>query len=86
MKTYLNWSIKEIEWKFWNFLKVSLKLEDLIKNKNDKWYINFVISKRKDIWKYGETHSAYIDDWKPTESLTNKLINRDSINIDSVPF
>jgi hypothetical protein len=86
MKTYLNWSIKEIEWKFWTFLKVSLKLEDLIKNKNDKWYINFVISKRKDIWKYWETHSAYIDDWKPTESLVNKLSNRDTIDLQDIPF
>jgi hypothetical protein len=86
MKTYLNWYIKEIDWKYWTFLKASLKLEDLIQNKNEKWYINFVISKRKEIWKYWETHSAYIDDWKPQESLTDKLIERNNVNIQDLPF
>jgi len=52
------------------FLKLSLSPIDLERINayaatNSGW-CNIDISKRKEIGKYGETHSGYINTWKPT--------------------
>jgi len=34
-------------------------------NKNEKGWVNVVVSKRREVGQYGETHSCSIDTWKP---------------------
>lgn len=63
-------SAKEV--KFSNggsMLKLSFKAEDVMafirQHTNAKGYINLNISPRRDVGKYGETHSVYLDTYQP---------------------
>ena len=50
-------------------LKCSIKITDfgqwLSENTNDKGYVNIEIKERKEAGKYGDTHYAVLDEWKP---------------------
>lgn len=71
-KTYIN-SITAKEVKFQStgnsVLKLSFKVEALIEflnqHKNEKGYVNVGVSRRKEVGKYGETHTVWLDTWKP---------------------
>ena len=62
-------------------LNASANAEKLIEwisdNKNERGYINLKISPRKTPGKYGDTHFAYLDTWKPQEKEAGD---------DSMPF
>lgn len=45
-------------------------LETLMSNLNEKGWVNLDQVKRKEVGKYGETHSMTIDTWKPSEKST----------------
>ena len=47
-----------------NFDKFVVELKQHL---NDKGYFNLEIEERKEIGKYGETHSVTVDEWKPNE-------------------
>lgn len=53
-------------------LKVSINLKTFFESiepiQNDKGYANIVIAKRKEPGKYGDTHFAYENEWKPNKS------------------
>lgn len=75
--------------KYWEILKVSFwpkDLEVLIENKNEKWWVNLNISERKEVWKYGETHSVTIDDWKPEEKQEYASTPKRNVDIPDIPF
>ncbi len=55
-------------------------LEALKDNKNEKGWINLTISPRKSVWKYWETHSCVVNDWKPENKQEPK------ITIEDIPF
>jgi len=65
MANFIWWSVKEINWKYWKFLSVSVKVTDL--KENSKWYASFTISPRKEVWKYWETHNMMQNDYDPRE-------------------
>lgn len=50
-------------------LKVGFHVDTLVefvkKHANEKGFVNFVISRRKEVGKYGETHSLAVDTWTP---------------------
>lgn len=50
-------------------IKLSGKVENIIdelnKHVNSKGYINLEITERKEVGKYGETHSVKVDTWEP---------------------
>jgi hypothetical protein len=52
-------------------LKLSGKAEDVIAqikaNTNSRGYFNWNIDKRREVGKYGETHSVSVDTWEPTQ-------------------
>lgn len=83
---------KEITTQFGKMLKISFSekdLQTLADNKNEKGYVNLVVSERKTAGKFGETHSLIIDTWKPDGSKQEKPKNRiqeEQIDIDSIPF
>jgi len=58
-------SAKEIEWQYGKFLNVSFNAEELFKHVNEKGYLNLVISKRKEVGPYWDTHSVTINSWTP---------------------
>ena len=45
--------------------KVDRIIEELNKHKNDKGYINLELTERREVGKYGETHSVKVDTWEP---------------------
>lgn len=53
-------------------LRVSFNLRTFIEQaeqlQNDKGYLNIDINKRKEAGKYGETHYATLNEWKPNEN------------------
>lgn len=71
-KTYLPKSnIKTRDTSFGPVLKLSCNGEALIafvkEHTNERGYINFEIVERKEVGEYGESHSIYLDDWKPSD-------------------
>lgn len=52
-----------------SILKLSFKADAFIafinQRKNAKGYVNLGISKRKEVGKYGETHTVWLDTWEP---------------------
>jgi hypothetical protein len=36
-------------------------------NTNEKGYVNLLVTKRREVGKYGDTHSVALDTWKPGE-------------------
>lgn len=63
MKNYITSNIKEINWQYWSFFNVRINVDELQKIKNSKWFANLVISKKKEVWKYWETHYCYQNDY-----------------------
>jgi hypothetical protein len=54
-----------------SILKLSFKVQDLIpflqEHVNEKGYINFGISERREVGQYGDTHCVWLDTWKPKQ-------------------
>lgn len=94
-KTYIEWtSCKAINWQFWEFFNVSINLEKLQQYANEKGYVNMVMSKRKEVWQYWDTHYFTLNEWNPENSNqnTNQNTNKDNnnsnedISIEDIPF
>lgn len=68
-KIYAPLQIKEISTKYGVMLKVSFRADKLIEfaeaNKNEKGYVNLDVCKKREVGKYGETHSAVLNVWPP---------------------
>lgn len=63
-------------------INISFKLSDLQKIVNEKGYVNITITEMKQSDKYGNTLTAYENDYKPQPKTTNA--NEDIDN--SLPF
>lgn len=105
-KTYAPVQVKSRDTQYGQQLRFSFKAADLIAfiedNTNDKGYINLNIIPRKEVGKYGETHSVTLDTWQPdpNRQRTTQSGNRpasqpakqsapapvDDDGTDSVPF
>ena len=78
-KTYIDWTTcKAINWQFGEFFNMSFNYEKLQQYVNDKGYINMTMSKRREVWQYGDTHYFTLNDWKPEEE--NNTSNNQSQN------
>lgn len=57
----------------YNTIRFSGKTDEFIEQlksiTNEKGYFNLDINKRRDVGKYGETHSMTVNDWKPNDNL-----------------
>ncbi len=51
-------------------LRLSFKVDELVnfvrEHVNEKGYVNFEVSKRREPSGYGDTHSVKLDTWQPT--------------------
>lgn len=76
-----------------SLLKLSFKAKDLVdfihQNTNDRGYFNICVSPRRETGQFGDTHSVWLDTWKPDPSkrsappaAQSQPIN----NSDDVPF
>jgi hypothetical protein len=68
-KTYLKCSAKERKTPYGDALRVSVKVEELIRFANEhgnaRGYLNLDISRRREVGQYGDTHSVVLDRWEP---------------------
>lgn len=62
-------------------LKLNFKVQDLIaflgQHKNEKGYITFGVSPRREVSQYGDTHCVWLDTWKPTQGGQQPLKQSD---------
>ena len=70
-KIYLPSSIKEIKTKYGTMMVANLKIDDLQANSKNGW-ISMVISERREPSEKGATHYAYVNDYKPKETVKTK--------------
>ena len=83
------WSGKTITTQYWEMTWISFNrtdLEKMIANLNEKDWVNLNMSPRKEVGKYGETHSITI--YKPeakTESREKKY-GGNEMTIEDCPF
>jgi hypothetical protein len=72
VKTYINAiSAKQVTFDSGkSILKLNIHVgrfvEQLAQYANEKGYVNLGVSERKEKGKFGETHSVWLDTWKPT--------------------
>lgn len=95
-KTYIDWaSCKAINWQYWEFYNISFNIEKLSQYANEKWYVNMVMSKRKEVWQYWDTHYFTLNEWNPennnsdnsnTTNNSNQNNSSDDISIEDIPF
>ncbi len=78
MANYVNWSFKTVKWQYWEFFNMSFKLTDIQELVNDKWYVNLTISPRKEVWKFWDTHSITLNEYKPKQ--------KEEIDMSQIPF
>lgn len=70
---------KVINWRYGEFIKLSIWPKDqqvIEKHRTEKGWVNIICSPRKEVWKYGETHSLTIDTYTGT-----KWINPDADSV-----
>ena len=50
-------------------------IEQIKQHTNSKGYFNFEILQRKEIGKFGDTHSLVVDTWEPTQQSQSAPVN-----------
>lgn len=91
-KTYVNWiSCKAKSGQFWEFFNISLNPETLKQYANEKGYVNVVMSKRREVGQYGETHYFTLNEWTPQNAewwnqTSGNNAAEQEVNIEDIPF
>lgn len=74
-------------------IKLSAKADKLIAfieaNFNESGYINLVLASRREKGQYGDTHTVYLDTWKPKQrdgATTNTPETTDTKPKEDLPF
>ena len=72
------------------FFSVSFSKKDyetMAEHLNEKGYVNLVMNERKEVGKYGDTHSLSIDTFVPKSSVVSELRKKsDTIDVSDIPF
>lgn len=94
-KTYIEWaSCKAINGQFGEFFNISFNIEKLQQYANEKGYVNITMSKRREVWQYGDTHYFTLNEWNPENWNSNNNTNNnqtiqdssEEISIEDIPF
>jgi len=85
MTTYV-WTAKEKQWKYWPFISVWLRFEDLKNHVNEKGYVNIIVSPRKEVGKYWDTHTVSIDEYVPKAKEDTQEPEKKYEKIEEIPF
>lgn len=87
-KVYV-WNWKSRTSQYWEFFTLSLKLSELEKYTNEKWYVQIIVNKRKEVDQWWNDLTVAINDYKPKDSfdvIPKEKEEKDNINIDEIPF
>lgn len=90
-KTYIDGtSCKAINGQFWEFFNISINVEKLQQYANEKGYVNMVMSKRREVGQYGDTHYFTLNEYNPennnSASDNNTQSKSDDISVEDLPF
>jgi hypothetical protein len=92
-KTYIDGtSCKAINGQFGEFFNVSINVEKLQQYANEKGYVNMVMSKRREVGQYGDTHYFTLNEYNPENSGNNNSTGaqnntkEDDISVEDLPF
>ncbi len=78
-KKFVNWiSAKRINGTYGEFFNISINLEKIKEFANEKGFVNITMSKRKETWKFWETETFTLNEFKTKIS--------DEISIEDIPF
>ena len=55
----------------YNIINIGIRAKDL-PAPNAKGYINLCVGSRREVSKYGETHSVWINDWTPKDARSEE--------------
>lgn len=69
-KNYIRWSCKAVQTQYGEILNLSIRVEDLVKIQNEKWYASISISKRKEPSQYWDTHSIVENTYRKRDQDT----------------
>jgi hypothetical protein len=64
-KNYIRGGAKLAVTEYGEVINISLDIKELNNLKQDKGFIKLTVAKRKEIGKYGETHSVYENTFEP---------------------
>ena len=70
-KVYLPSSIKNIDTKYGKMMVANFKMDELQANSKNGW-VSMVISERREPSEKGATHYAFVNDYKPKETVETK--------------
>jgi len=91
-KTYIDGtSCKAINGQFGEFFNISVNVEKLQQYANEKGYVNMVMSKRREVGQYGDTHYFTLNEYNPEAQQNNSAPAKqnessDDISVEDVPF
>lgn len=77
-KIYAPVSAKQIKFQSTGntILKLGINVEKFVaflkQHQNEKGFVNLGISERKSVGQYGDTHSVWLDTWKPEAQAQNQ--------------
>lgn len=78
-KNYIKSYIKEIETQYWKIYSIDVNIEELKKLPVDeKWNVRLTMMKRKELWKYWDTH--YL-----VENIYKKWDKKEKDNSENIP-
>ena len=58
-------------------ISIGIRYSDLVPN--EKGYINLVVSKMKNPNQYKQTHTVYVDTWKPTLKTSENVVTNNIV-------
>ena len=74
---------KERAGRFGQEFKISFNADKMIAfitaHKNAKGYVNLEMRKRREVGKFGDTHSVTLDTWEPRMSQSRQPVDADDI-------
>lgn len=90
-KTYIDGtSCKAISGQFGEFFNISVNIEKLQQYANEKGYVNMTMSKRREVWQYGDTHYFTLNEYNPENSNASETNNSNDkawdISVEDIPF
>jgi len=66
-------------------IKIGLRAKEL-PEPNERGYINLIVAPRREPDKNGNTHSVYVDTWKPDSTQPRRSSSHESADEGSAPF
>lgn len=82
-------SAKTITTQYGNIYKISFNKDDIKKlqeNLSEKGWVNLNMIERKEVGKYGETHSISVDTWQPKEQKKSDKVKNEPVDDSDLPF